>query len=102
MGKRRVCDGQSVFSFGVLGIPVGSVLHYVRDPSVTVKVCGISRKDIKYNGEWWSLSALAQHLLKVSYGVRGTKFFTYNGELLSDMWDRAVEESTKNRVPIPN
>ena len=46
-----------------------------------------------YNGEEWSLSALAKVLLKRNSTVQGTLHFSYNGETISDLRERLEEEN---------
>ena len=74
------------FNFGECGIPVGAELVYVDDASIKVKV--LDDRHIEYQGETTSLSRLAQSLKGFNHPVQGTLWFTYNGEILSDLRDR--------------
>lgn len=42
-------------------------------------------KHVTYNGESWSLSALARYLLDVKHPVAGPRFFKYKNEWLNDI-----------------
>lgn len=74
------------FRFGECGIPTGSELAYVDDPSVKVKV--LDDRHIQNGSETTSLSALAQRLKGFDHPVQGTLWFKYQGEVLADLRDR--------------
>lgn len=72
-------------------IPSQNLGHYpfFRKPSVTCAVVDGNNK-VKYNGDEYSLSALAKKLLFEQSGkdwksARGADHFLYNGKKLSDM-----------------
>ena len=73
------------FRFGTCGIPVGSKITFIDDPSITAIV--IDDRHIEYNGETTSVSALAQELKGFTHPVQGTLWFTYQGRRLSDIRD---------------
>lgn len=75
------------FEFVKIGIPVGAELEYIHDRSIKVMVADEKRK-VLYNGEEWTLSALAKVLLKRDSEVQGTLHFSYNGETISDLRNR--------------
>lgn len=78
------------FRFSAVGIPEGSVLKYVNDPTIEVVV--VDDRHIQYKGVTTSMSAVAQELLELEYHVQGTMYFTYNDEKLTDIRDR-IERS---------
>lgn len=80
------------FEFARLGIPVGAELEFIHDKSIKVTVYD-SKRTVIYNGEEWSLSALAKVLLKRNSTVQGTLHFSYNGETISDLRERLEEEN---------
>ena len=80
------------FEFAKLGIPVGSELVFIHNTAIKVVVADEKRAVI-YNGEDWSLSALAKELLKRNSTVQGTLHFAYNGETIADMRDRLEAEN---------
>ncbi len=71
------------FSFTKCQIPVGSKITYCNDPSITAKV--VDDRNVEYNGETMSLTALAKLLTGKKYSIAGPKFFKYNGEWLNDI-----------------
>lgn len=78
------------FRFSICNIPVGSEVLFIENSSIRAKV--VDDRHIEYNGETTSLSALAQKLKGFEHPVQGTLWFTYNGERLSDLRDRAEKE----------
>ncbi|MEE1296578.1 MAG: hypothetical protein UHD09_07045 [Bifidobacterium sp.] len=66
----------------------GGEFLYVDDPTLRVSV--LNDKEVRYEGEAYSLSALAQSL-RGAKSLHGPTFFTYEGELLTDRRDRLEE-----------
>lgn len=64
------------------GIPIGAELVYTEDPSVRVIVA--AERKVQYNNELTSLSAIVQNLKGVQ-AAQGPSYFTYNGEVVSDI-----------------
>ncbi len=65
---------------------MGAMLQYTKDDElVEVEVCG-DRK-IKYNGDETSLTAVTQELLGLDYAVQPTKYWTYLGKNLQDIYN---------------
>ena len=56
------------------------MIQFIHDPNITAVVA--SDKKILYQGEVTSLSWLAQVLLKKDTPVKGTLYFTFEGETL--------------------
>jgi len=71
------------FSFTKCQIPVGAKIAYCNDPGITAEV--VDDRNVKYNGETISLTALAKLLTGKKYSIAGPKFFKYNGEWLNDI-----------------
>lgn len=78
------------FEFAKLNIPVGAELEFIHDRSIKVIVAD-EKRTVLYNDEEWSVSALAQILLKRNSTVQGTLHFSYNGETLADLRNRLEE-----------
>ena len=72
--------------FSLIGIPIGSTLTFVKDHRITC-VTKDDKNKVEYNGNVYSLSALACKLLNVS-SAQGGLFFMYNGEVLTDIRER--------------
>lgn len=86
---------RSRFKFSSVEIPVGSILHFVRDESVTAKV--VDDQKIEFEGGVSSLSQSSLELLTRNYGwksqtVAGTLYWVYEGETLSERRLRLEEE----------
>ena len=74
------------FSFSKCQIPVGEEIEYSADPSITATV--VDDRNVEYNGETMSLTALAKLLTGKKYSVAGPRFFKYKGEKLNDIRQR--------------
>ena len=71
--------------FLAMGLPVGTVLRFKKDTSITCTV--IDNKRVSYNGRTTSLSKLTQQLLCLSYGVQPSPFWmTEDGRLLINIY----------------
>jgi len=70
-----------------MGLDVGDVLVYVKDPSVTVTVA--SARKVLFDGEERSLSSVTQSLLQSKWGVQPTPYWTHKGESLLNLYDKA-------------
>lgn len=75
------------FTFKNLDIKPGEILEYVRDTSIKVKVLDDNRL-VEYEGKEYHLSNLAQQLLGRPFRVQGPLYFSYKGEVLTDLRDR--------------
>lgn len=78
-GKRPQLD------FMALGMSVGDVLKYTKDPSVFVSVA--SNRKVLYNGEEMSLTAVTTSLLCAKWNVQPTPYWEFNGQNLRDIYD---------------
>ena len=85
------------FKFSMCGIYPGDEIEFWRSVNertgIMCKV--INDKQVEYDGEAWSLSALATKLLNAKWSVAGPKFFKYNGEWLNDIRDRMESNSNE-------
>lgn len=70
------------FNFEAVGIPLGAVLQFIRDRSITAVVTQGSNVEIQ--GAVKSLSRAAQDLLHVAYPVQGPIFWVYEDETLDE------------------
>ena len=73
-------------TFEMLNIPIGSVLTYIKNSDIQCVTVDMDNK-VKYEGKTYTISGLAQKLLKVS-SARGGAYFLYNGEILTDIRKR--------------
>lgn len=86
-------------SFKLLNIDVGEEISFLHDENIVAKVVNDKNK-IEYEGEIYSVTALARKLLIERHGwsedlhVNGWKYFTKNGLTLSDLSDRIENEES--------
>ncbi len=86
-------------SFKLLNIDVGEKISFLHDENIVAKVVNDKNK-IEYEGEIYSVTALARKLLIERHGwsedlhVNGWKYFTKNGLTLSDLRDRIENEES--------
>ena len=78
---------RSNFTFSSVGIPVGSVLHFVRDEDVTVTV--VDDRNVEFEGEITSLTQSSLILLNRDHGwnsssVTGPRYWVFENETLSE------------------
>lgn len=86
---------RDAFTFSSVGIPVGSILSFVRDDNVTVSV--VDNRNVEYEGQICSLSQSALVILTRDYSWRGSacqgpRYWVYENETLSERRNR-MEES---------
>lgn len=76
------------FAFSMCNIAVGEQVEFSyngSDKSGTICTV-VDDKHVEYNGETWSLTALAKHLLgDVKWELAGPRYFKYKGEWLNDI-----------------
>lgn len=87
--QEDLVDKKSRFRFSEVKIPVGAELTFIQDK--TVKVYVADDIHINYEGERWSMSKLAQVLLKRKSPVQGTLHFAYKGKRLTDLREELLK-----------
>ena len=86
-------ERRSNFNFEMVKIPIGSILIFKDEPSITCKV--IDRRKVEFEGEITSISAAAQKvLLRQGYewSVAGPLYWMFEGETLEER-RKKMEES---------
>ena len=80
----------SPFAFSKCGISIGEQIEfYCNGNANTGTLCEVvDDKHVSYNGETWSLTALAKHLAGVTSSIAGPRYFKYKGEWLNDIRHR--------------
>lgn len=75
------------FTFSLCNISAGEKIEFCcrgnDNSGVTATV--VDDKHVSYNGEAWSLTALAKHLSGTNNSIAGPKYFKYEGEWLNDI-----------------
>ena len=82
------------FNFEMTKVPIGSVLSFVKDPSITAIV--VDKHKIEFNEEVTSLSKSALEIMKgMGYNwktIQGTGFWTFESETLAERRTRIEKE----------
>ena len=74
---------QSPFRFPMCNIQPGKEIEYCDHPEIKCTV--VDDKTVSYQGQFYSLSALAQLLTGSKYSIAGPRYFKYKGEWLNDI-----------------
>ena len=77
----------AIFSFSMCNISVGEQVEFCcqNNDHNGEMFSVVDNKHVTYNGETWSLTALAKHLLNQQWALAGPKYFKYKGEWLNDI-----------------
>lgn len=86
----EMLERKNNFSFKKCGIQVGEEVAFVNDSSIKCKVA--DDRMIEYNGQKMYMSRLARKLLGRKSPVQGTMYFSYKGEVLSELRERLEKE----------
>ena len=78
------------FTFSKCGIKIGEQIEFCcNGNNRTGTPCEVvDDKHVAYNGQTWSLTALAKHLTGVKGALAGPKYFKYKGEWLNSIRQR--------------
>lgn len=76
----------SNFSFSACHISVGEQIEYYENPYIKATV--VDDRNVEFEGEKYSLTALAKKLSGKKYAVSGPRFFKYRGEWLNEIRHR--------------
>ncbi|MBQ6480369.1 MAG: DUF2924 domain-containing protein, partial [Anaerolineaceae bacterium] len=74
------------FRFSMCNIAPGEEIEYCYKPEIKCTV--VDDKQVEYQGQKYSLSALAQILTGSKWSVAGPRYFKYKGEWLNDIRHR--------------
>ena len=73
-------------NFEEMGIPPGSELRLIQDPSKTVKV--IDHTHVRHQSGEYSLGAITKKLLNNTNISYHTRYWTHNGQCLREIYER--------------
>lgn len=76
---------RSPSTFEMLGIPVGSELEYISNPSIKVKTINNRNKVQHIDGTIRSISAMVCYIEGKEFSVNGNEHFSYKGKSLWDI-----------------
>ena len=82
------------FNFAMVEIEPGTELKFASDEGIVAKV--LDNKKVEFEGQEYSISALAQQLKGLSYGVNGTLHWMYGDETLQERRERLEAKSQEN------
>ena len=74
------------FTFSEWHIPMGAILHFRDDESITCKV--IDERSVEFENKKMSLTGLAKKLMGKETGLCGPRYFRYKGAKLWDIENR--------------
>ena len=88
--KQENIERLTPFNFNKVNIKPGEVIEFanIASPNNGVKCTVVNDKQVEYNGEKWSLSALATILSNSKWSVAGPRYFKYKGEWLNNLRKR--------------
>ena len=83
-------ERMSPFTFSACGIKIGEKIEFFCNGNAhSGEMCEVAYDNhVSYNGEIWSLTALAKHFTNVKSAIGGPKYFKYKGEWLNDIRHR--------------
>lgn len=85
--EEQSTERAAMFSFSICNIAAGEQVEF-RCPNNDhdgEMFSVVDNKHVTYNGETWSLTALAKHLMNAKWALAGPKYFKYKGEWLNDI-----------------
>ena len=93
-------ERQSPFTFSKCNIPVGANITYFNRGKANsgVECVVVDDKTVEYQGQRYSLSALATELSGSKHGVAGPRYFKYQGEWLNTIRARVEGRQDPTRV----
>lgn len=85
--EEQSTERAAMFSFSMCNIAVGEQVEFCcpNNDHNGEKFSIVDNKHVTYNGETWSLTALAKHLMNAKWALAGPKYFKYKGEWLNDI-----------------
>ncbi len=91
MVAEAVSKRRPPFKFSMVGVDAGEEVVFVKDKRVIATV--VDDRHVEHNGQTMTLSALAESLFADDISRQGPAYFSYKGEILSDMRDRMETKS---------
>jgi hypothetical protein len=87
-GKRLKILRRPRLNFGEMGIAIGSKLVFTEDG---IEVVVSSSNKVTYHEEEMSLTRATREILQLDYDVQPTRYWTYNGKNLLDIYNDTYE-----------
>ena len=88
--EEQSAERAAMFTFSICNIAVGEQVEFCcpNNDHNGELFNVVDNKHVTYNGETWSLTALAKHLMNAKWALAGPKYFKYKGEWLNDIRTR--------------
>ncbi|MBQ0026175.1 MAG: GIY-YIG nuclease family protein, partial [Lachnospiraceae bacterium] len=85
--EEQQAERYATFRFSICNIGVGEQVEfcYKNNSHSGELFTVVDDKHVTYDGENWSLTALAKHLINAKGALAGPKYFKYKGEWLNDI-----------------
>ena len=87
-------EARADFTFAVAGIPVGAKLEFKGRPKIEAEVVD-DKTTVRYEGQPYTMSALATRIKEKDYIVHGILWWTYDNETLRQRRDRMEAEANQ-------
>ena len=99
---RRANQRRSVFNFSMVDVPMGAILQFIKDESVTCTV--VDDRQVEFEGSITSLSDAARTMLHRHGGkltaAHGPRYWIYQNETLTERRFRMESEDTEENGDI--
>jgi len=93
---RRANERRPVFKFSIVDVPIGAILHFIKEETVTCKVTG--DREVEFEGSNTSLSDAARTMLHRHGGTlvaaQGPLYWIYENETLAERRIRMESEES--------
>ena len=88
--EEQSTERAAMFSFSMCNIAVGEQVEFCcpNNDHNGEPFSVVDNKHVTYNGETWSLTALAKHLMNTKWALAGPRYFKYKGEWINDIRTR--------------
>ena len=88
-GQRLKKQKKPPLNYNEMGIEIGSKLKFIKDE---IEVVVASDRKVIFHQEEMSLTKATREILNLDYDVQPTRYWTYNGKNLSDIYNETYED----------
>jgi T5orf172 domain len=90
-GEKLKKQKRPPLNFAEMNIPEGSTLTFNHE-DIDAEVIVIADKKVSYNQKEYSLTRLTKELLNLDYDIQPTRYWSFNGKLLTDIYEETFSE----------
>lgn len=90
-GEKLKRQKRPPLNFFEMGIAAGEVLEFTSEDKL-VEAVVVAEKKVKCNGQEFSLTQLTRELFGLDYNIQPTRFWTYKGKNLAEVYDGTYGE----------